>query len=208
MKKKIGIVDYDMGNLFSVIQACNNVGLNTEVVKGNKELKKLDALILPGVGSFKKAIENIIYLDLFEEIVHFSESRPIMGICLGFQLLFNSSSEFGKTDGLGIVDGEIVRFDNNNVPRIPHMGWNTLSYKKGSENPLKDLTTEEVYFVHSYYAKPKDSDIILSKTRYKDFEFPSAIQYKNVFGTQFHPEKSGQVGLKIYKNWADMNSLL
>lgn len=208
MKKIIGIIDYDMGNLFSVIQACRSVGLEVQVIKNSTELNKFDALILPGVGSFKKAMENINKLGLLEEIILFSNAKPIMGICLGFQLLFNSSTEFGLTEGLGIIDGEIEKFDKNKVFRIPHMGWNNLSYVKHGNNPLENIENNEVYFVHSYFAKVKDKDIILSKTKYGDYEFCSAIQYQNVFGTQFHPEKSGKIGLDIYKNWAKTNNLL
>lgn len=208
MKKIIGIIDYDMGNLFSVIQACRNIGLEVQVVKDSTELKKYDALILPGVGSFKKAMENINKLDLFEEIINFSNSKPIMGICLGFQLLFNLSTEFGTTEGLGVIDGQIEKFDKNKVLRIPHMGWNTLSYVKEGDNPLYNIKNNEVYFVHSYFAEVKDKNIILSKTKYCGFEFCSAIQYKKVFGTQFHPEKSGRIGLEIYKNWAKINKLI
>lgn len=208
MKKKVGIIDYNMGNLFSVIQACKIVGLEVEIINSPEELKKFDALILPGVGSFNKAMENINKLNLFDEIINFSNSNPIMGICLGFQLLFNSSVEFGKTKGLGIIDGQIQKFDKNKIKRIPHMGWNTLSNIKNGDHPLKDIENKEVYFVHSYYANPEDDNIVLSKTQYCDFEFCSAIQNENIFGTQFHPEKSGKVGLTIYKNWAELNHLI
>lgn len=208
MKKIVGILDYDMGNLFSVIQACRTIGLEVQIVTNSEELKKVDALILPGVGSFKKAMDNINKIGILNELTNFSNSKPIMGICLGFQLLFKSSTEFGKTEGLGIIDGQIEKFDNKKVLRIPHMGWNSMSYIKQINSPLQNIENHEVYFVHSYFAEVKDKNIILSKTEYCSFEFCSAIYYKNIFGTQFHPEKSGKVGLNIYKNWAKMNELI
>ena len=150
MKKIIGIIDYEMGNLFSVTQACKKIGLEVQVVKDFKVLKNFDAIILPGVGSFKTAVENIHKLGLYNEIVNFSKEKPVMGICLGFQLLFDSSTEFGKTKGLGIVKGQIVKFNKSKVPRIPHMGWNTLSYiNHYPDNPLRGIEKDELYFVHS-----------------------------------------------------------
>ena len=208
MKKIIGIVDYEMGNLFSIIQACKTVGLEVEVINRAEQIRKCDGIILPGVGSFKKAMENIHKLGLYKDIIKHSRNKPLMGICLGFQLLFDSSEEFGKTKGLGIISGKILKFNNSKIHRVPHMGWNVLSYIKPGENPLINVKSKEIYFVHSYYAVCNKEEAILSKTEYYDFEFISSINQKHVFGTQFHPEKSGETGLKIYKNWAEINKLI
>lgn len=197
----IGIIDYNMGNLASVYNACHLIDAKATIVKDPNELKSFDRIILPGVGAFADAMEHLNETGMKEAIYEFSKTgKPMIGICLGMQLLFESSQEFGHTQGLGLIDGEVVKFDKSKMHediKIPHMGWNTIINKEhslfdGLENPY-------LYFVHSYHAQTKEENII-GKTVY-GYEFASAVNKDNVYGFQPHPEKSHDNGIKILENF-------
>lgn len=209
MSKKIAIIDYSLGNLFSVQQAFAFCGATTFVTNEASEIASADAIVLPGVGAFNAAMnylqEHKLDLAIKDAV---NSDKPFLGICLGMQLLFNSSEEFGATKGLGIIDGEIKKFmplDLTEKLHVPQVGWNTLKPQEGRSwkgTPLE--TVEEnsfMYFVHSYYAVPAREENILSKTTYGGLEYCSAVIKNNAVATQFHPEKSGESGLSIYKNW-------
>jgi len=202
------IIDYMLGNLFSVKHACIHVGLIPHVTFEKDIIKKAKAIILPGVGAFGDAINNLNKLDLKSPIIDFVQSgKPLFGICLGMQLLFEESEEFGNNKGLGLIKGSINKFPSvicNKKIRIPQIGWNSIynsKKNKWANTALKSIEQNEfMYFVHSFYAKPNNVNEILSYTNYEGFEYCSAITKDSIFATQFHPEKSGEKGLKIYSN--------
>ncbi len=205
----IAIVDYGMGNLRSVHKGFERLGFRAIVTQDPGLIKKASGLVVPGVGAFKKAMENLTELGLVEPITEFIESgRPFLGICLGLQLLFSESEEFGEQRGLGIFEGRVVRFPFSNPGsspsrdslKVPHMGWNAVHIKK--QVPALEGVEEGAYFyfVHSYYPVPEDHDIVATTTDYGG-EFVSSIGSGNLFACQFHPEKSQKGGLKILKNF-------
>jgi len=210
---RVVIIDYRMGNVFSVKNACNSVGLNAEITSSKKDILDADAVILPGVGAFGDAMQALYELDLVETIKDAALSKPFLGICLGMQLLMSASYEFGYHQGLGIINGDVVRFETvkntgGRLIKVPHIGWNYIckteendSNQKWEDSLLKELQDEEfMYFAHSYYVRPEDSDMVLSLSRYGSFEFCSSLSCNNIFACQFHPERSGAEGLKIYRN--------
>ncbi len=197
----IGIIDYNMGNLASVYNACHLLDAHADIVKDPEQLKNYDRIILPGVGAFGDAMKHLNETGMNNAIHEFAATgKPMIGICLGMQLLFNSSEEFGDHKGLGLIDGEIVRFDKSKMQedsKIPHMGWNTIINKSnelfhGLENPY-------LYFVHSYHAQTHDRNVI-GYTEY-GYKFASAVNKDNIYGFQPHPEKSHDNGLRILKNF-------
>jgi glutamine amidotransferase len=191
------IIDYGVGNLLSLKYALEKVGLNTTVGLSTRQIKKADAIALPGVGNFSAAAVKLDAVK--EELVDAVESgTPIFGICLGLQLFFPESEE-GAGKGLAFFEGKTVRLPNS--VKVPHMGWNTLRIVK--QNQFFEGVDDEsyVYFVHSLYPVPVDKEIVCAETDY-GATFTSAIAAKNVYGTQFHPEKSGDIGLRILKNFA------
>jgi glutamine amidotransferase len=208
IKKKVVIVDYGLGNLYSILQACNHVGYTPVISSCKEEILSADYLILPGVGAFKIAMNHLKERGLIEVIKEYAESsKPLMGVCLGMQLLFDSSEEFGKHDGLGLIAGTIKKLPDTFKGckiKIPHIGWNKLFPAELSfvNSPLEELTNKDfMYFVHSYYAEPTNNLEILTYTYYQEFKYCSSVQKNNIFGFQFHPEKSGEEGLSIYKNF-------
>jgi glutamine amidotransferase len=213
--KKVVIIDYQLGNLFSVKQACDTVGINAEISSNREDILNADALILPGVGAFIEAMNNLKKFSLDTAIQNkVNGGTPIFGICLGQQLLFTESEEFGAGKGLDLISGIIKRFPETFEERkvkVPHIAWNTI-FKLNQEwdnTALKDLNNNDfMYFIHSYYVKPKYDDCILTLTNYDGIEFCSAILRNNIFATQFHPEKSADKGISMYKNWALINNLL
>jgi glutamine amidotransferase len=213
--KTVIIVDYQLGNLFSVAQACSSVGINAKISSSYEDVMNAEALILPGVGAFKEAMNNLKNFKLDIAIKKKVESgTSIFGICLGQQLLFTESEEFGAGKGLDLIPGIIKRFPkmlNEQKIKVPHIAWNTV-YRLDNEwveMPLKEIENNEfMYFIHSYYVIPEDDTCILSQTNYDGIEFCSAVIKGNIFATQFHPEKSAQKGISIYKNWALTNNLL
>lgn len=206
MKINAFIVDYNSGNLHSVKSAIDSLNIKTLVSNNPKEMKNYDAIILPGVGSFGKAVKYLQKEKLFDEIINLSDKqKPILGICLGFQLLFSRSNEFGINDGLNLIEGEVKKLDSNAslVDKVPNIGWKKIKMINHWKNsPLKDNSNNDLmYFVHSYYGVPKDKKIITSVSYLNNKSFCSSICKKNIFATQFHPEKSGLEGLKIYNNF-------
>lgn len=208
MNKKVVIVDYQLGNLFSVQQACRHCGTDALVSSDNKLISSADAIILPGVGAFPQAMQNIQKLELFDTLIEFAKSgRPLMGICLGLQLLFSTSDEFGITGGLNIIEGTVKKLSSTNTQdkiKVPHISWNKVrqSANNWESTPLSGLADGVYqYFVHSFYVEPINSDLILSTTDYQGLTYCSSIMKDNIFACQFHPEKSGKNGLKVYSNW-------
>jgi len=202
----IGIVDYNMGNLASVINAFSIMGESVAVESNPNNLDKYEKLILPGVGAFGDAMEHLKSNGMDSAIREYdSLDRPLLGICLGMQLLFESSEEFGDSNGLGLIEGEVVAFDESKFDhklKVPHMGWNELFVQK--ETPIFQGLDRDfyLYFVHSFHAKCDDKYAI-GKTHY-GYEFTSAVQKNNIYGIQPHPEKSHKNGLKIIENFVKL----
>ncbi len=202
----IGIVDYNMGNLASVVNALKLLGEDSIIESNPKKFSEYDKLILPGVGAFGDAMEHLRERDMVDALRDYAQSsKPMLGICLGMQLLFQSSQEFGTHEGLGLIKGHVQEFDtqkfNSNL-KIPHMGWNRMFTK---EHPLfKNLDDEHyLYFVHSYHVVCDDKDDIIGETEY-GYTFTSAVAHKNIMGIQPHPEKSHKNGLSILKNFINL----
>lgn len=214
MNLQVAIVDHSLGNLFSVLQACRHVGLDAKITADKHEIEKAKAVILPGVGAFGDAMSELQRLDLVEVLRQKAGSHlPFLGVCLGLQLLMGTSEEFGDHAGLGVVPGKVVRFPAQGPEgervRIPQVGWNRVfavsSQREGVWNntPLEGIRQGEfMYFVHSYYVAPDDESLVIGKTFYGGTEYCSALRVGNVFGLQFHPERSGPSGLQIYGNFA------
>lgn len=201
----IAIVDYNMGNLQSVKNAFNLFSNDVDIVSDPDKLKDYDKLVLPGVGAFGDAMEHLKENSLDEAIIEYANSgKPLLGVCLGMQLLLEKGTEFGEHDGLALISGSVIKFDKSkfNTPhKVPHMGWNKL-FLQQENKILKDLEDESyLYFVHSYHVECMDK-YILAKTNY-GYEFPSAIVKDNIVGFQPHPEKSHNNGLKIIKNFTE-----
>lgn len=200
----LGILDYGMGNLRSVQKAIQRVGSDAMIVSTPAEIKTLDKLILPGVGAFTDGMANIRQMDLDEAIRDFvAVGKPYLGICMGLQFLFDRSQEDAPNQGLSILPGRVVRFceqRSNQRIKVPHMGWNTITWQQ--DDPLLVGLPQEsfVYFVHSFYALPDDETVISARCDYAG-AFCATVWKNNVWGTQFHPEKSQQVGLHILKNF-------
>ncbi len=203
---KIGIVDYNMGNLASVINAFAKVGADAIVESNPAKLQNYDKLILPGVGAFADAMEHLQERGMDTAVKEFATSgKPLLGICLGMQLLFESSEEFGKSEGLGLIEGKVVAFNENKFDqnlKVPHMGWNELFVQNNS--PLFNGLDKEfyLYFVHSYHAVCDDKYAIGKS--YYGYEFISAVNKDNIYGFQPHPEKSHENGLKIIENFVKL----
>ncbi|MBB3869123.1 imidazole glycerol phosphate synthase subunit HisH [Parageobacillus toebii NBRC 107807] len=201
----IGIIDYGMGNLYSVSKALERLSYEYIISDDPKELKNAKGLILPGVGSFKDAMHILRETGLAKFVCEaVNEGTPLLGICLGMQLLFEESEENGLTEGLGLLSGRVVRIPgmtaNGNRYKVPHMGWNRLVFRHPSPL-LQNVEEGHVYFVHSYYVVTDDGDVVLASSFY-NVEVPAVVGKGNVYGTQFHPEKSGEIGMKILQNYA------
>lgn len=220
---KAAIVDYGLGNLFSVKHACDHAGMQGVVTSTKGGILDADVVVLPGVGAFGDAMKALRRLDLVSVLRDVGASdTPLVGICLGMQLLMSESQEFGTHKGLGIIEGDVVRFDSPTGPqgplKIPQVGWNRIARAVSSSvprimnrpesdawlnTPLGGLADGEfMYFVHSFYVRPQDQGLTLSLTCYGDIEFCSSLTSRNIFACQFHPERSGPRGLRIYENVA------
>lgn len=198
----IVIVDYGMGNLRSVEKALIRLGETPVITNSIEIIKKSDKIILPGVGHFKQGMENLHKLNLIDTLNKkvLLHKTPILGICLGMQLMSNFSEE-GNTKGFGWVDSNTIKFNfSNNKLKVPHMGWNSLNIKK-NKSLVDGVSSEDIfYFVHSYYITCNNEDDIVATTNY-GIDFVSAIQKENIYATQFHPEKSHDSGFKIIVNF-------
>lgn len=212
--KKVAIIDYGMGNMFSVVRACEQVGMRPILTSNKEVILEAEGVILPGVGAFGDAMKNLKAMDLVLPIKDFiSSGKPFMGICLGLQLLLSESEEFGANKGLDIIKGSVIKFPtvnkNGERKKVPQVGWNriyqplTPNGNLWKKSPLEDVRNEEyMYFVHSFYCVPENTEVILSLTDYEGTEYCSCVLLENVFACQFHPEKSAAEGLRIYQKWA------
>jgi len=199
----IMLVDYGMGNLRSVEKALEKVGLEVNRSSNPEDIDKADAIVVPGVGAFADAIHNLERFGLKDKIIQaINQGKPYLGICLGLQILFEYGYEFGEHEGLGIIKGKVIRFDERLNIKIPHMGWNQVWIKKKDKMFKNIKEGDYFYFVHSYYAVPDEEDVIASYTDY-GVDFCSAIEKDNIWAVQFHPEKSQTTGLKLLQNFAD-----
>lgn len=201
----IGIVDYGMGNLHSVSKALERLNYQYFISEDKTELAKADGLILPGVGSFKDAMEILRKSGLDQFLIDWANSgKPLLGICLGMQLLFEESEENGKTKGLALLQGKVRRFkgttNSGKKYKVPHMGWNRLSFHQ-QNRLLQNVEEGHVYFVHSYVVQDIPQKNLLASTDY-EVTVPAVVGNGNVLGTQFHPEKSSAVGMKLLENFA------
>lgn len=233
----VAIVDYAAGNLFSVQHACRQAGLDTQITGEPHAIFDSPAVILPGVGAFGDAIDVLRRTGLASALIDFAHSgKPLIGICLGMQLLMSESNEFGRHSGLGLIAGDVCRFSNGQLGprgiRVPHTGWSRIyppCYEPSSHTSVRSgnstartphywpspsrwqnsplcttATGEAMYFVHSYYVRPQDADVVLAETVYGDTVFCSAMQQNNIWAFQFHPEKSGLAGIKVYRSIASI----
>lgn len=201
----IAIVDYQMGNLRSVQKALEKVGHEAIITSDPRQIEKAGKVILPGVGAFKDAIGELKRRDMIEPIRQaIASGKPFLGICLGLQLLFDVSREGGQHEGMGILQGEVTRFELPAEYKVPHMGWNQLLLRGQAPIFAGIDPGEHFYFVHSYYVVPADRSVIATETDYH-VPFCSSVWRKNLFATQFHPEKSQAVGLQLLKNFADLS---
>ncbi len=201
----IAIIDYDAGNLKSVQKAVNFMGEEAVISRDRNEILSADKVILPGVGSFGDAMEKLNKYGLVNTIYDVVDKKlPFLGICLGLQLLFERSDESDGVSGLGILKGEILRIPEAPGLKIPHIGWNSLRFMNDGRL-FKDIDDDEyVYFVHSYYLKAAEPEIVKAVTEYGTI-IDASVEKDNVFACQFHPEKSGDVGLRILKNFISLN---
>jgi len=193
----VAVVNYGVGNLRSIRRGVEKSGASVDITHSPTNLRSSDAIVLPGVGAFAPAVRNMAPItDVVAEAMN--DGKPILGICLGLQLLFTRSSEGGSIRGLDFISGDIVKLPEN--VKTPQMGWNTLNIAQS--HPLLEGVKDNsyVYFVHSYYPQPSDPDVIVATTEY-GVRFPSMVAKKNLFATQFHPEKSSKTGLAILKNF-------
>lgn len=202
----IAVIDYGMGNLGSVAKAFDAIGAKALVTDNPKDLNKSSKIVLPGVGAFGDAMKSLRKLKLIPALMqNISDGKPYLGLCLGMQVLFDESEEGRKVAGLGILKGKVKRFKfKRGIPlKVPHMGWNTINTKNGCPLFRGIPDNAWMYFVHSYYVAPKDRSVIAATTGY-GMDFTSAICKDNIFGTQFHPEKSQGSGMDILNNFVKL----
>lgn len=203
--KYISIIDMGVNNIRSVVGVLNHLDFETIITKDKDKIMNSSALILPGVGSFPEGMNNLKKNGLDSIIKNFfKQGKPILAICLGFQMLFTSSEEFGTTKGLSIINGKVRSLKSLKIKKtVPNLGWNIVKYKKKKTNYLYNrlVSKPSVYFIHSYYVETKDKQYITSSINFSGKEITTSIQYKNLYGVQFHPEKSGKNGIVIIKNF-------
>jgi imidazole glycerol-phosphate synthase subunit HisH len=203
----VTIIDYQLGNLFSVRKACEMLGCHVTVSSNPEDLRNANAVILPGVGAYGQAMENLRELDLIHPLLdHVAADKPLFGICLGLQLLFEESEEFGNPKGLGILKGSVRKLPVTDAP-VPQIGWNRIEPGPSRIDGWKDTPLANVpsaswmYFVHSFHVENSDPEDALCRTEYAGFNYTSAALKGSVFATQFHPEKSSHPGIEIYRHW-------
>ena len=201
----IAVIDYGAGNLQSVVKALNYIDCDCIITDKENDILNADGAILPGVGSFADAMSCMKHSGADKAVLDFVKTgKPFLGICLGLQLLFDGSDESKGVQGLGLLKGSITKIPNqDNTLKIPHMGWNSLDILK-NDGIFKNIPQSSyVYFVHSYYLNAESENIVAARTNY-GVDIDAAVQYQNIYATQFHPEKSGTVGLKILQNFVDI----
>lgn len=203
----IAIVDYGVGNLYSLVSSLHHLGLAAEVTGKAEDLRAADRIVLPGVGAFGDARAKLDATGLVPVLLEEAEKKPFLGICLGMQLLFDRSFEYGENPGLGLVPGEVadLREDlSDKTLKVPHMGWNSLEFQKKDDPLLRDVSDGEyVYYVHSFYAR-RCAESTSAVSRYGNVAVTGVVRRGNVWGTQFHPEKSGDTGLRILKAFGEL----
>lgn len=204
----IAVIDYGVGNIKSICRALDKSGVEVCLTKERGEVLSSDGVVLPGVGAFAHGMEKLIDQGLDEVLREFAASgKPILGICLGMQMLFDQSTEFGETKGLGLIPGIVQKLEtlDESHEKLPHVSWNEIKLGNCTDweetilNNIKD--GEDMYFVHSYYVQPANDEDVLSKTVYSQFEYCSTVKHQSIYGCQYHPEKSANAGLKIIKNF-------
>lgn len=199
----IAIVDYGVGNLFSLKSSLDYIGLESKITSDEKDLRDADKIILPGVGAFGDAKNKLESTGLIPIIKEEAEKKPLLGICLGMQLLLEKSYEFGEYEGLGFIPGDVVQFDIPKEYKVPHMGWNALDFTQKDCPLFKYIKDKDyVYYVHSFYAKTEPKYV--AATANYAIDVTGVVWNKNVYGTQFHPEKSGEVGLNILRAFGEL----
>ncbi|URK17328.1 imidazole glycerol phosphate synthase subunit HisH [Thalassospira sp. GO-4] len=208
----VAIIDYGMGNLFSVARVCEKVGLHPRICNHPDAIAQCDSVILPGIGGFVDAMKALGERELDVAISEFSRTgKPLMGICLGMQLLCSTSTEFKKSNGLDLISGTVTKLPNQHGRKVPEVGWNDVSVPNGKDvsvwnnTPLHSFKDGDLqYFVHSYYVTPDNREHILTTTTYGDHTFCSSVRRENIYGFQFHPERSAEQGLSIYQGFANI----
>ena len=201
----IAIVDYGVGNLFSLACSFRTIGAETEITRDAARIEAAERVILPGVGAFGDAMDKLRATGLIPVLKREAERKPFLGICLGMQLLFDKSEEYGEHDGLGLIPGKVcdLRADlSDKTLKVPHMGWNSLEVRRDDPFFQHVRAGEYVYYVHSFYAKDC-AEYTLATSRYGDVDVTGVVRRGNVYGTQFHPEKSGDTGLRLLKAFAE-----
>lgn len=215
MKKRTVVVDYGIGNVFSVCNALKLLDSDVLLTGAPSDIREADRVILPGVGAFGRAMDALVSSGLSDSLRDFvATGRPFLGVCIGMQMLMDSSTEFGTYPGLGLISGEVRRLEGVNRSgvrrRVPHIGWSGLDVGNASSDwsatPLADLVPERdaVYFVHSYHCVPRDGDARIAIADYDGLKVTAAIQRDNIFGVQFHPERSGEVGHTVLRSFLDL----
>jgi len=207
---KIAVIDYDIGNVRSTLSAFENQGADVFLTRDREKILASDGLVLPGVGAFQHGMASLRKYNLVKDIKDYIETgKPFIGICLGMQMLFDNSEEFGLSSGLGLISGSVIKLPTKEVKneKLPHVSWNELNIVKSKwDGTILDGINEgsDMYFVHSFIADPEDRSNILSMTEYSGYKFCSSVHKNNIYGCQFHPEKSGKVGLNVIKNFIRM----
>ncbi len=210
MTPQITIIDYGLGNLLSLRAAFEHCGAKVELTSEPEKLKRADRLLLPGVGAFSAAMDNLRTKGLVDPIFEFvATEHPLLGVCLGMQLLFDRSEEFGHHNGLALIPGGVKSIPHHRIDgtplRVPHVGWNEMEYPDHGCSDgaiLNNIAAQKsVYFVHSYHAEPRNKEHVLSFCRYGGHKINAIVQFNNIVGCQFHPEKSGETGLNIIRNF-------
>ena len=210
---EIVVVDYGCGNIQSLKRALSRLDINCEHTSDHKSIKEAKKIILPGVGAYATGMKKLYQMGLVDVIKNFVDTgKPLLGICLGMQLLLDYSEEFGTHQGLGIIHGGVTRFEPNDGSKVPHTGWNSLEIPKDrgiqswNDQILKDIKPgKDFYFVHSYKVKTSESINNIAETEYGGIKFSSIVRNNNVYGCQFHPEKSGLIGSKFLENFININ---
>jgi glutamine amidotransferase len=198
---EIVIVDYGMGNLRNVQKGFERIGKEARITRNKKEIQRASAVVLPGVGAFRDCMENLEKYGLIDPLLRSVEKgKPYLGICLGLQILFSESEEFGSHRGLDVIKGKVVKFKPDPEHKVPHMGWNTIQIQNGCPFLEGIESGSFFYFVHSYYVVPEENKWTTTLTEH-GIPFASSIWKENLFATQFHPEKSQEIGLKILENF-------